>query len=256
MDTHRYCVIMAGGSSPAAYLRMTYDRFASFLPKENILVVTLEKFAGTARILLPEIPPENLLLEPFGRKTAPCIAYATYTILTRDPEALVVASPCDLVIRDEQLFARTIEEMFEYVGQNDVLMTLGIVPKNPDVNFGYIQVKEGKNAWMLERPLQVKTFTEKPPLELAEVFVRTGEFFWNSGIFLWKASVIREEMERYIPGVTELFNGWETLIGDRTFLERAYAECPKISLDYGVMERTERAWLYPAKFGWADVERI
>ena len=256
MDTHRYCVIMAGGSSPAAYLRMTYDRFAGFLPRENILVVTLEKYAGTARILLPELPEENLLREPLGRKTAPCMAFSTYTILARDPEAVLVVSPCDLVIRDEGLFARTVEKMFEYVEQHDVLMTLGIVPKNPDVNFGYIQVKEGKNAWQLEQPLKVKTFTEKPPQELAEVFFRTGEFFLNSGIFLWKASVIREEMERYIPDVTELFTGWETRIGDPAFVERAYAECPKVSIDYGIMERTERAWLYPAKFGWADVDRL
>ena len=163
MDTHRYCVIMAGGSSPAAYLRMTYDRFARFMPQENILVVTLEKYAATARILLPELPEKNLLLEPHARKTAPCTAYATYTILTRDPDALVVMTPCDLVIRDEELFKKTIEEMFEFVAGHDVLMTLGIVPKNPDVNFGYIQVKEGKNAWELDRPLQVKTFTESLP---------------------------------------------------------------------------------------------
>ena len=247
---------MAGGTSPGAYLRMTYDRFARFMPPENILVVTLSKYAATARILLPEIPEGNLLLEPFARKTAPCMAYATYTILTRDPEALMVASPCDLVIRDEDLFAATIDAMFEFVSGNDVLMTLGIVPKNPDVNFGYIQVKEGREAWLLERPLQVKTFTEKPPQELAEVFIRTGEFFWNSGIFLWKASVIREEMERYLPDVTELFRGWETQIGDEVFVEHAYSACPKISLDYGIMERTERAWLYPAKFGWADVDRL
>ena len=199
MDTHRYCVIMAGGSTPAAYLRMTYDRFARFMPRENILVVTLEKYASTARILLPEIPEGNLLLEPHARKTAPCMAFATYTILTRDPDALIVASPCDLVIRDEELFASTIGEMFDFVAGHDVLMTLGIVPKNPDVNFGYIQVKEGRNAWELDRPLQVKTFTEKPPQELAEVFIRTGEFFWNSGIFLFKATVIREELEKFVP---------------------------------------------------------
>ena len=256
MDTHRYCVIMAGGAAPAAYLRMTYDRFAGFLPRENILVVTLQKYAGTARILLPDLPEENLLLEPFARKTAPCMALATYTLLARDPEAVIVATPSDLVIRDEDLFAKTVGDMFRYVEENDVLMTLGIVPKNPDVNFGYIQVKEGRNAWQMDHPLQVKTFTEKPPKELAEVFFRTGEFFWNSGIFLWKATVIREEMERYVPEVTELFKGWETGIGDAAFVERAYSECPKISLDYGVMERTARAWLYPAKFGWADVDRL
>ncbi len=256
MDTHRYCVIMAGGTPPAAYLKMTYDRFARVLPRENILVVTLEKYAGTARILLPELPAGNLLLEPFARKTAPCMALAAYTLLTRDPDAVIVATPCDLVIRDEELFDTTLAEVFDYVERHDVLMTLGIVPRNPDVNFGYIQVKEGKKAWELGRPLQVKTFTEKPPPELAEVFFRPGEFLWNSGILLWKGSVIRGEMERYVPEVTELFKGWETHIGDPTFIERAYAECPKISLDYGVMERTSRAWLYPAKFGWADVDRL
>ena len=165
---------MAGGSSPGAYLRMTYDRFARFLPLENILVVTLAKYAATARILLPEIPEGNLLLEPYGRKTAPCMAFATYTILTRDPEALICASPCDLAIRDDDLFAAPIDDMFSFVSWNDVLMTLGIVPRSPDVNFGYIQVKEGRDAWQLERPLQVKTFTDKPPRELAEVFIRTG----------------------------------------------------------------------------------
>ena len=105
-------------------------------------------------------------------------------------------------------------------------------------------------------PLQVKTFTEKPPVELAEVFVRTGEFFWNSGIFVWKAATIAAEMEKYIPEVTELFRGWQQEITDPAFIERAYAECPKVSLDYGVMEHTDRAWLYPARFGWADIERL
>ena len=161
-----------------------------------------------------------------------------------------------MYIRDEALFAQTISDAFDYVEKNDVLMTLGIVPKTPDVNFGYIQVKEGRNSHLMAGPLQVKTFTEKPSAELAKVFVRTGEFFWNSGIFIWKASTICEEMEKYVPEVTELFRGWETQITDRAFIEQAYAECPKVSLDYGVMEHTDRAWLYPARFGWADIERL
>jgi mannose-1-phosphate guanylyltransferase len=181
---------------------------------------------------------------------------AAYTLLQRDPEAVIVATPWDLVIRDEELFTRTLEEAFAYVEEKDVLMTLGIVPKTPDVNFGYIQVKEGRNAHLMAGPLQVKTFTEKPSLELAEVFVRTGEFFWNSGIFIWKAATIAAEMEKYIPEVTELFRGWQQGITDPAFIERAYAECPKVSLDYGVMEHTDRAWLYPARFGWADIERL
>ena len=247
---------MADGSGSPSQLRNTYDRFLRFLPESHILVVTLEKFATQARGALPTLPAENLLLEPWARKTAPCVAYAAYTLLTRDPEAEMVVSPCDLFIRDEALFAHTVGEAFNYVEENDVLMTLGIVPRGADVNFGYIQVKEGHNAHLMAGPLQVKTFTEKPPLELAEVFVRTGEFFWNSGIFIWKASTIIREMERYIPEVTELFRGWQEHIGDLAWLERAYAECPKVSLDYGVMERTSRAWLYPARFGWADIDRL
>ena len=247
---------MADGSGTPEQLKMTYNRFNRFLPENNILVITLDRFAKTAREVLPTLPQENLLVEPVGRKTAPCMAFACYTLLSRDPEAVVVATPWDLYIRDEALFAQTISDAFEYVEKNDVLMTLGIVPKTPDVNFGYIQVKEGRNAHLMAGPLQVKTFTEKPSAELANVFVRTGEFFWNSGIFIWKASTICAEMEKYVPEVTELFRGWETQISDRAFIEQAYAECPKVSLDDGVMEHTDRAWLYPARFGWADIERL
>ena len=256
MNNHRYCVIMADGSGPESQLRHTFERFHTFLPAERILVVTLAASAESARRALPELPADNLLLEPYARKTAPCMAYATYTLLRRDPEAVIIATPSDLAIRDEALFAKTLLSACEYVEQKDVLMTLGIVPRTPDVNYGYIQVKEGKNAYAMDRPLQVKTFTEKPSEDLARVFIRTGEFFWNSGIFIWRAATIRTEMERYIPEVTELFAGWQEHLEEPLFLERAYAECPKVSLDYGVMEHTERAWLYPSRFGWADIDRL
>ncbi len=247
---------MADGSGSPTQLRNTYERFQKVIPEDKILIVTLDRFADAARKAVPSLPKENLLLEPSARKTAPCMAYAAYTLLTRDPEAVIVATPWDLVIRDEELFAHTICEAFSYVEENDVLMTLGIVPKTPEVNFGYIQVREGRNAHMMAGPLKVKTFTEKPSAELAEVFVRTGEFFWNSGIFIWKAATICAEMERYLPQVADLFRGWKEHIGEPAWLEKAYAECPKVSLDYGVMEHTERAWLYPARFGWADIDRL
>ena len=256
MLQHRYCVIMADGSGSPFQLRVTYERFVRVLPQSNILVVTLARFADEARRVLPELPPENLLLEPHARGTAPCMAFAAYTLLRRDPEAVIIATPWDLVIRDDDLFARTVIEAANYVDGHDVLMTLGIVPKTADINFGYIQVKEGRNAHLMTGPLKVKTFTEKPSADLADVFVRTGEFFWNSGIFIWRAATIRAELERYTPEVTELFRGWETQLQDPVFLEKAYAECPRMSLDYGVMEHTERAWLFPAHFGWADIDRL
>lgn len=247
---------MADGAGSPYQLRLTYDRFAGVVNPENILVVTTASFASAAEKILHELPSENLLVEPYARKTAPCMALSAYTLLSRDPDAVIVATPWDLVIRDAFLFGRTVQDAFDYVEKHDVLMTLGIVPKTPDVNFGYIQVKEGRNAHLMAGPLQVKTFTEKPSAELAEVFVRTGEFFWNSGIFIWRASTIVSEMDKYIPEVTELFRGWEEHIGEPRFIEKAYAECPKVSLDYGVMERTDKAWLYPARFGWADIDRL
>ena len=256
MNEHRYCVIMADGTGSPKQLSDTFERLKKVLPADHILVVTQARFGGEAVRVLPELRKENLLLEPAARKTAPCMALSAYTLLKRDPDAVIVATPCDLVIRDESLFAHTVREALAYVEENDVLMTLGIVPKSPDVNFGYIQVKEGRNAHLMAGPLQVKTFAEKPSAELAEVFIRTGEFFWNSGIFIWKAATITAEMERYIPEVTELFRGWESHIEDPAWLEKAYAECPKVSLDYGVMEHTSRAWLYPARFGWADIDRL
>ena len=256
MNSHRYCVIMADGSGNRSQYALTYNRFQGVVPDENILVVTLAKYADEARKALPMLPPENILREPFARKTAPCMALAAYTILLRDPEAVIVATPWDLVIRDESMFAETVNDAFAYVEEHDVLMTLGIVPKSAEVNFGYIQVKEGRNAHLMAGPLKVKTFTEKPSQELAEVFIRTGEFFWNSGIFVWKADTICQELEKYVPEVTELFRGWKEHILEPAFVERAYSECPKVSLDYGVMEHTERAWLYPARFGWADIDRI
>lgn len=247
---------MADGVGSPGQLITTWNRVKQVLPANHILVITLAPFAKLAQTLLPDLLPENLLVEPFARKTAPCMAYTVYTLLSRDPQAVLMATPWDLVIRDESLFAHTVNEAFAYVEEHDVLMTLGIVPKSPEVNFGYIQVKEGRNAHLMAGPLQVKTFTEKPSAELAEIFIRTGEFFWNSGIFIWKATTIRDQMEQYLPEVTELFRGWEDHIQDHAWVERAYSECPKVSLDYGVMEHTDRAWLFPARFGWADIDRI
>lgn len=256
---------MAGGSgnqfldiagTGKTFIRMTYERFLKIVPKDRILVVTLDKYRSFVERQIPELPAGNLLLEPFSRNTAPCLTYATYTLLRRDPDAIMVATPCDLIIFDEALFIRTVDDAVAYATANDVLMTLGIVPKAPDINFGYIQVKGGRAAASSDRPVKVKTFTEKPSEDLAKVFYKSGEFFWNSGIYIWRADTIRTEMERYVPEVTELFKGWEGALdslAEQLFIERAYADCPKVSVDYGVMEKTDRAWLYPAKFGWTDI---
>ena len=272
-----YCVIMAGGSGTRfwpvsraskpkqfldvtgtgkTFLRQTYERFLKIVPQENILVVTAERYRDLVIENIPELEGRNLLLEPYSRNTAPCIAYATYTLLKRDSKAQVVVTPSDHMIDDENLFVDTITKAFEYVAQNDVLMTLGITPTRPDTNYGYVQACGGMESFIKGEPTPVKTFTEKPDKDLAKVFIDTGEFFWNAGIFVWKAEIIRKEMERHLPEVTGLFKGWDRALGtalEGEFVARAFTECMNISIDYGVMEKTDRAWIYPAKFGWTDI---
>lgn len=271
-----YCVIMAGGAGTRfwplsriakpkqfldvadtgkTFLRHTYERFSKIFPCSNILVVTADRYKDIVAEQIPELTAENILLEPYSRNTAPCIAYATYTLLQRNPDARMVVTPSDHLIEDEELFVQTIIKAFDYIDDNDVLMTLGVVPTRPDTNYGYIQAYGGQDAYKSSEPMQVKTFTEKPDKELAKVFISTGEFFWNSGIFIWKASVIREEMEKYLPEVNGLFTGWERAIGspiENNFIARVYTDCANISIDYGVMEKTSRAWICPVKFGWSD----
>lgn len=238
------------------FIRNTYERFMKVVPQENILVVSALKYKDLVQAEIPELAAENLLLEPYVRNTAPCIAYATYTLLKRNPDAKVVVTPSDHFIQNEDLFADTISYAFGYLEKNDVLMTLGIVPTRPDTNYGYIQAYGGTDALKSEEPMQVKTFTEKPDKELAQVFINTGEFFWNSGIFIWKAETIRTEMEKHLPEVTGPFKGWNHALGtavEEDFIARAYTDILNISIDYGVMEKTDRAWIYPAKFDWQDI---
>ncbi len=275
-DDNRYCVIMAGGTSNRfwpvsrdskprqfldiadtgkSFIRKTYERFSKIVPAKNIIVITLARYGDLVKEQIPELPDGNLLLEPYARNTAPCLVYSTYSILKRNPEATIVATPADHIILDEDLFREALLKVMDHSEANPVLMTLGISPTAPDTSYGYIQVTGDKTG--PAKPLKVKTFTEKPDKALAEVFCKTGEFYWNSGIFVGKASTIRREMEKYIPDITELFKGWEETLGgaeERRFIEKVYTDCPKISFDYGVMEKTDRAWLFPVNFGWADID--
>ena len=238
------------------FIRHTYDRFLKILPQENILIVTAAKYRDLVMEQIPELSRENLLLEPYTRNTAPSTVYATYTLLKRNPDAQFVVMPSDYIIDNEDIFVETIRNAFDYIEQNDVLLTLGVAPTRPDTNYGYAQVFGGREAIQSKQPAKVKTFTEKPDKELAKVFLSTGEFLWNAGIHLWKAKTIREEMEKNMPQVTGLFNGWEHAIGssvETEFATKAFSDCMNISLSYGVMEKTDKAWIFPVTFDWQDV---
>lgn len=238
------------------FIRHTYDRFLKILPKENILIATADKYKELVLEEIPDLASNNLLLEPYARNTAPSTAYATYSLLKRDPDAHFVIMPSDYIIENEELFVQTIGNAFDYVETNDVLLTLGIVPTRPDTNYGYAQVFGGRDSITQNIPMQVKTFTEKPDKDLAEIFLASGEFLWNAGIFLWKASTIKREMEKHLPQVTEMFHNWEHALGtdaEREFITKAYSDCMNVSLAFGVMEKTDKAWIYPVKFDWQDV---
>ena len=273
-NSHYYCIIMAGGvgsrfwpisradkpkqflefsSVGKSFLRLTYDRMKQVIPEDNIIVVSLTKYEGLVREHLPELKRENLLLEPYNRNTAPCITFATYTLLKRDPLAVTVVTPADHLIPDSGIFNDAIFNALAYAAGSDALITLGVVPTRPDSNFGYIQVA---GEFEDDRPVKVKTFTEKPDVDLARVFIDSGEFLWNSGIFVWRASAIREELELHAPEITNLWKGAREALdtdAQETFIRRIYTDCPRVSIDYAVMEKTSNAWVYPAKFRWADI---
>lgn len=272
---HYYTVILAGGigsrfwpisretlpkqfldfaSSGRSFLRFTYDRMKAIVPEENILVVTLTRYRALVKMQLPELPEQNILVEEYNRNTAPAITYATYHILKRDPEAVMISTPADQVINKHDIFNDTLRKALDYAYESNELITIGVIPTRPDPNFGYIQAVGDKESG---KAIKVKTFTEKPDIELAKVFLESGEFLWNTGIFVWKASVIRDELERHAPEITRLWKGWEDVLGterERQFVQRIYAsDCPRISIDYAVMEKTDKAWVFPAYFKWADI---
>ena len=273
-NSHYYCVIMAGGLGSriwpisrqarpkqflemafqgVSFLKMAWRRVQGVIPEDNIIVVSLERYRELVMKEIPTLPERNLLLEPFNRNTASCIAYATYAILKRDPEAVILVSPADQVINDVEDFRRTALRGLDYAAGHDGLVTLGILPTRPDTNFGYIQAD---GPMMDGRPVRVKTFTEKPEKEIAQAFIDSGEFLWNSGIFIWKASVIASELQELAPEVAAQWREWDKYIStplEREYLEEIYPGMPRISIDYAVMEKSERVTAIPAFFDWADL---
>lgn len=240
-----------------SFLQLTYDRFERIVPPENILVVTSAAYADMVKLQLPDLLPENILLEPYRRNTAPCIAYAATRIRSVNPDATMIVAPSDHFISNEDLFRDTLSTAMDYASAKDELFTLGIDPTRPETGYGYIQasMKESKtiNGNIVYK---VRTFTEKPDADLAKVFVESGEFLWNSGIFVWNARTICSELELHLPEVYSLFKDgyrYYNTEEEQKFINRIYEDCPSISIDYGVMEKTKHAWVFQASFGWTDL---
>lgn len=279
-QNNTYAVIMAGGigsrfwpmskeSRPKQFLdilgtgrsliQMTFDRLARLVPAENILVVTQERYRDLVASHLPQLPRENTLCEPFMRNTAPCIAYANHWIANKAGEnasdAAVIVAPSDHLILKEDDFLEIAEVALNHTRDTTHLVTLGIHPSRPDTGYGYIQFEDLPNAED-ERIRMVKTFTEKPHLELAEQFLASGDFYWNSGIFIWSLANITAAFETHLPEMQSLFEEHQADFAterEADTIRGIYGECENISIDYGVMEKAPNVAVVLSDFGWSDL---
>jgi len=280
LDNNNYCVIMAGGigsrfwpksrtQCPKQFLdilgigrtliQQTFDRFRHICLIENIFVVTGDNYAEIVAKQLPELPKENILTEPLRRNTAPCIAYASYKIFAKNPNANIVVSPADHYISDDRGFEETINRGLQFVKFNtEALLTIGIIPTRPETGYGYIQIdtKIGENPLAVNEVTKVKLFTEKPALEMAKMFVDSMEFFWNAGIFLWNVKAIIDAFELHQAEIAERFSEGKNYYNtpeEKAFINKAYERCPNISIDFGIMENYADTYVIPALFQWSDL---
>lgn len=270
---NNYCVIMGGGigsrfwpfsreNKPKQFLdffgvgrsllQMTVDRFAKIIPKENIYIVTNQKYQSLVKEQLPLLRDDQILLEPARRNTAPCIAYAAYHIKACNPQANIVVAPSDHLILKEEEFLSAVQKGLNFVKENDSLVTLGVKPSRPETGYGYIQNSETMHGEFTK----VKTFTEKPDVELAKVFMESGEFFWNSGLFMWNVNTILEAIRKFLPDISARFDMGSYKFNtseERSFIEEHFSYCPNVSIDYGVMEKADNVYMLCVDFGWADL---
>ena len=234
-------------------IQATFDRFALFIQKENIYVVTTSQYKHIVMEQLPALQPENILCEPARKNTATCIAYISYRLRQINPEANLICAPADHVILDDAGFKQTCMEALDFTQNIKGLITLGIKPTYPNTGYGYIQYEP---LAVSENIYKVKTFTEKPDKELADTFIQSGDFLWNAGIFVWKIKNIIAAFEKFLPEMHEVFdaekNNFNTA-AETEAIERIYPQCINISIDYGVMEKADNVYIIPSSFGWSDL---
>ncbi|PUZ26592.1 mannose-1-phosphate guanylyltransferase [Chitinophaga costaii] len=274
INKHYYVAIMAGGIGsrfwpysrtdlPKQFLDMlntgktllqwTYERFLTLIPAENIFVVTHEQYADLVAQQLPVLPAENIVAEPSRKNTAPCVAYISHKIHKLDPKASIICAPADHLILDPVAFVNSCLIGLQFVENHSALVTLGIQPTRPDTGYGYIQFETQQVA---DNVYPVKTFTEKPSLDIARTFLESGDFLWNAGIFVWQSKTILAALKKYLPEVDELFVAEEEALNtpqEQNVIEMIYAQCTNISIDYGIMEKADNVYVIPSNFGWSDL---
>lgn len=237
-------------------LQQTFDRFARICPAENIVVITHDSYRHLVKEQLPSISDDNILCEPARKNTAPCVAYACYKISKKNPEAMTVVAPSDHLILKEDTFVKAIRSCFSKAKSEDCLITLGIKPTRPDTGYGYIQFIEPQKKEKDTRIKKVKTFTEKPDLEMAKFFLQSGDFLWNSGIFIWSVKSIRAAFRKYAPEMDKSFSDGENSYytsDEPEFIRNAYESCKSISIDYAILEKAHNVYVRSSIIGWSDL---
>jgi len=276
MNKNNYAVIMAGGigsrfwpmskaSLPKQFLdilgtgetliQQTFRRLKHICPLENILIVTNKDYKILCQEQLPVVLEKNILCEPAMRNTAPCVAYAAFKIQSENPNANMIIAASDHIITKEDEFVRVVMDCFELSANNDILLTIGIKPSRPDTGYGYIQfTKEGLVG--NKKVKKVKTFTEKPNQELALNFLDSGDFLWNSGMFIWSAKSITLAYRKHLNDIYTVFEDGKLIYNtekEEEYIDRVFPGCKNISIDYGIMEKSDKVYVYPASFGWSDL---
>jgi mannose-1-phosphate guanylyltransferase len=274
MNENNYVVIMAGGigsrfwpvsrlNYPKQFLDLlnlgktliqsTYERFAQYIPNENIYVVTSLQYKQIVEKQLPEMRPENILCEPSRKNTAPCVAYISYKLNQLNSESNLICAPADHLILDDTSFRKVSLEALEFTEKNNALITLGIKPLSPNTGYGYIQHEQYAVS---DNVYKVKTFTEKPDIELAKKFLISGDFLWNAGIFVWRTESIISAFEKYLPEIHEIFDSAKKDLvtsKESAAIELIYPQCVNISIDYGILEKADNVYVIPSAFGWSDL---
>ncbi len=274
MNKHYYVAILAGGlgtrfwpksrvAFPKQFLdilntgetliQSTYKRYKSFLPAENIFIVTSDEYVEIIKDQLPEIPHQNILAEPSRKNTAPCVAYMSFKLLQKDPDACLIVAPSDL-ITDTKTFEELSLQGLQFAHEHKAFVTLGIKPTYPNTGYGYIQFDQSSPKE--NNVYKVKNFSEKPDLELAKTFLASGDFLWNAGIFMWNVKDVVDAFEKFQPEMYELFSTERNNLNtenEQDAIERIYPFCVSISIDYAIMEKADNVFVIPASFGWSDL---
>jgi len=237
-------------------LQLTVERFGSIISPENIWVVTNRKYADIVAKQLPDMPQENILCEPCRRNTAPCIAYISWRIKSKDPKANIVVTPSDHIVTNTAEFQRVISACMKFTSDTDAIVTLGMKPNRPETGYGYIQANMAAHSLRNKEVYRVDSFREKPDLATAEKYIKQSNYFWNAGIFIWNVNTIVNAFRMYQPTMSKIFESMLPYYGterEQELIDQRFPECESISVDYAIMEKAEEIFVCPADFGWSDL---